>query len=547
MNNKNLILSDRYELIRPLGQGECGSVFLVRQQSLEQYRAMKRFPKNTSAQPLFAISEAQILKSVQHPGIPTIYDFEEDESFYYLVEEYIQGDSLEEFLLHQQSISQNQFLYFCEQLCDIFAYLHTLRPSPILYQDLKPEHIIVCGTQLKLIDFSVASFAAISGKDFNHFGNVDFSAPELISGKPVTLRSDIYSIGKIMEYMMPYLDAATNRSIYPKIQKAISADPDLRYESPQALYSALKEVIETTGRTHLRQTIAVVGSHSGCGATHIAIALVTTLNYLGISAIYQEKNWSNDLRKTVAQLKHVWEKNGCFFYRNFTGFPKYDSGIEIPEPVAQIMVNDYGCDSLRMYELFVGPPELDAEWDDRGIEGVSRFLNRFYNLVMTSKDKDIKETKEMVKLRHKLVFDIEQRFEQFSLNTVISGFMEYNNKLIDLAKKEGGIDKETLKTFTILLAPFAPHLGEELWQELGGTDSVFHASWPECDAEKMKDDEKEVAVQINGRVRATITVPADISKEDAIAAGKEAIKDKLTGNIVKEIYVPGRIVNIVMK
>ena len=197
------------------------------------------------------------------------------------------------------------------------------------------------------------------------------------------------------------------------------------------------------------------------------------------------------------------------------------------------LVRDYGCDSLRLYELFVGPPELDAEWDDRGIEGVSRFLNRFYNLVMTSKDKDIKETKEMVKLRHKLVFDIEQRFEQFSLNTVISGFMEYNNKLIDLAKKEGGIDKETLKTFTILLAPFAPHLGEELWQELGGTDSVFHASWPECDAEKMKDDEKEVAVQINGRVRATITVPADISKEDAIAAGKEAIKDKLTGNIVK--------------
>ena len=119
------------------------------------------------------------------------------------------------------------------------------------------------------------------------------------------------------------------------------------------------------------------------------------------------------------------------------------------------LVRDYGCDSLRLYELFVGPPELDAEWDDRGIEGVSRFLNRFYNLVMTSKDKDIKETKEMVKLRHKLVFDIEQRFEQFSLNTVISGFMEYNNKLIDLAKKEGGIDKETLKTFTILLAPFA--------------------------------------------------------------------------------------------
>ena len=211
------------------------------------------------------------------------------------------------------------------------------------------------------------------------------------------------------------------------------------------------------------------------------------------------------------------------------------------------LVRDYGCDSLRLYELFVGPPELDAEWDDRGIEGVSRFLNRFWNLVMDSKDKDIQPTKEMIKLRHKLVYDIEQRFNQFSLNTVISGFMEYNNKFIELAKKEGGIDKETLKTFVTLLAPFAPHIGEELWSQLGGTDSVFHSQWPECDEEAMKDDEIEIAVQVNGKTRAVINVPADIAKNDVIAQGREAVKDKLAGNIVKEIYVPGRIVNIVCK
>ena len=211
------------------------------------------------------------------------------------------------------------------------------------------------------------------------------------------------------------------------------------------------------------------------------------------------------------------------------------------------LVRDYGCDSLRLYELFVGPPELDAEWDDRGIEGVSRFLNRFWNLVMDSKDKDIAPTKEMEKIRHKLVYDIEQRFNQFSLNTVISGFMEYNNKLIDLAKKEGGIDKETLRTFVILLAPFAPHMGEELWQQLGGTDSVFHASWPEFDEEAMKDDEVEIAVQVNGKTRAVISLPADIAKDAAIAAGKEAVADRLSGTIVKEIYVPGRIINLVCK
>ena len=211
------------------------------------------------------------------------------------------------------------------------------------------------------------------------------------------------------------------------------------------------------------------------------------------------------------------------------------------------LVRDYGCDSLRLYELFVGPPELDAEWDDRGIEGVSRFLNRFWNLVMDNKDKDVKASKEMIKLRHKLVYDIEYRFNQFSLNTVISGFMEYNNKLIELARKEGGIDRETLKTFVILLAPFAPHIGEELWQQLGGDDSVFHAQWPECDEEAMKDDEIEVAVQINGKTRAVISISADSSKEDAIAAGREAVKEKMTGNVVKEIYVPGKIINIVCK
>ena len=211
------------------------------------------------------------------------------------------------------------------------------------------------------------------------------------------------------------------------------------------------------------------------------------------------------------------------------------------------LVKDYGCDALRLYELFVGPPELDAEWDDRGIEGVSRFLNRFWNLVMDNKDKERKTTKEMLRIRHKLVYDIEHRFNQFSLNTVVSGFMEYNNKLLELARKEGGIDKETLKTFVILLAPFAPHIGEELWQQLGGTDSVFHAQWPECDEEAMKDDEIELAVQVNGKIRTVINVAADISKEEAIAAGKEAVKDKLTKNVVKEIYVPGKIVNIVCR
>ena len=210
------------------------------------------------------------------------------------------------------------------------------------------------------------------------------------------------------------------------------------------------------------------------------------------------------------------------------------------------LVRDYGCDSLRMYELFVGPPELDAEWDDRGIDGVNRFLKRFWKLAMDNKDRDVKATKEMLKIRHRLIYDVTTRLESFSLNTVISAFMEYNNKLIELDKK-GGIDKETIETFAILLSPFAPHIAEEVWEQYGHSETIFRAGWPKHDEEAMKDDEVEVAVQINGKTRAVISVAHDISKEDAIAAGKEAVTDKLTGTIVKEIYVPGRIINIVQK
>ena len=211
------------------------------------------------------------------------------------------------------------------------------------------------------------------------------------------------------------------------------------------------------------------------------------------------------------------------------------------------LVRDYGCDSLRLYELFVGPPELDSEWDDRGIDGVYRFLNRFWKMAQESMQKKVAPTKEMVKLRNKMVYDITTRLENFSLNTVISGFMEYNNKFIELTKKEGGIDMETLETAIILLAPFVPHISAELWEQAGHTDGIFDQSWPDYDESALKDDEVEIAVQINGKTKGTLMIATDAGKDAVIAQAKEVLADKLTGTVVKEIYVPGRIVNIVVK
>lgn len=210
------------------------------------------------------------------------------------------------------------------------------------------------------------------------------------------------------------------------------------------------------------------------------------------------------------------------------------------------IVRDYGCDTLRMYELFIGPPELDSMWDDRGLEGIYRFLTKVWNLVMNHKDDNATASPEVLKERHRLIYDVTTRLESFSLNTVVSAFMEHNNKLNEMAKK-GQVDKETLETLVILLAPFAPHISEELYQELGHTESVFTAKWPEFDEKAMEDDEIEIAVQINGKTKTVISIAKDIAKEDAIAAGKAALGDKLSGNIIKEIYVPGRIINIVAK
>ena len=211
------------------------------------------------------------------------------------------------------------------------------------------------------------------------------------------------------------------------------------------------------------------------------------------------------------------------------------------------MVRDYGCDALRMYELFIGPPELDSIWDDRGIDGVYRFLTRFYTMVTKNIENPGKETTELIKLRHKMVYDITTRLESFSLNTVVSGFMEYNNKFVELTKK-GGVDTETLKTVVRLIAPFAPHMGEELWQQLGGTDTVFASGWPTYEEDALKDNEVTIPVQINGKTKATIDISVDDAKDAVIAKGKEAIADKLAGlNVIKEIYVPGKIVNIVAK
>ena len=211
------------------------------------------------------------------------------------------------------------------------------------------------------------------------------------------------------------------------------------------------------------------------------------------------------------------------------------------------MVDNYGCDTLRMYELFIGPPDMDAAWDDRGIEGVYKYLNRLYNLVEKNVNQDGKETKESLFIRHNLIKAVTDRFEKFSLNTVVSGFMEFTNSLIELDKKQGYIDKETLKTIAVLIAPFAPHIAEEFYHMLGNNKSVFSEPWPKYDEELAKADTIKLPIQINGKTRGFVEVDANAKENEVLEAAKNVVSDKLTGEIVKQIYVKGKIINFVIK
>uniref|UniRef100_UPI004056E138 protein kinase domain-containing protein n=1 Tax=Agathobacter sp. TaxID=2021311 RepID=UPI004056E138 len=334
------ILFGKYEILSQLGAGSFSTVYLARHIILESYRAIKLIPKqNSPADSL--LTEANILKSLRHSGIPIIYEIEEDTSCYYLIEEFIEGESLDTFLFHQKVISPTIFYNLSLQLCDIFLYLHSIRPYPILYMDLKPEHIIICGMELKLIDFNVSAYIKKSGNLFHLFGNEDFSAPEIKEGAIPNLQWDIYSIGKLMLYLSDFVKNPLSSNTQKIIKQAASTDLAFRFETVEQLISALSYEQTLQNRPHSRKTIAVIGSHKGCGCTHISISLTSTLNYMGYSTCYYEKNDTEYLFRAAALLPHKEEK-GCIFYRFFKGYPNYGPGILLPEPEADFAVFNYG-------------------------------------------------------------------------------------------------------------------------------------------------------------------------------------------------------------
>jgi leucyl-tRNA synthetase len=217
------------------------------------------------------------------------------------------------------------------------------------------------------------------------------------------------------------------------------------------------------------------------------------------------------------------------------------------------VVSQYGADSLRMYEMFMGPLEQVKPWSMSGVEGVYRFLARVWRMITDEQADDIQlhaavqevePHDDQARLIHKTIKAVTEDIEKMSFNTAISRMMEFTNGMTNQRVRP----KSGLESFVLLLSPFAPHVAEELWELLGHTSTLAYETWPTYDESKIVEPEIEIPVQINGKVRARVNVPVDCDKATLEAAATEAAADQFEGKtVVKAIVVPGRMVNFVVK
>mgnify|MGYP002616372765 FL=1 len=225
------------------------------------------------------------------------------------------------------------------------------------------------------------------------------------------------------------------------------------------------------------------------------------------------------------------------------------NGIKMGKRFPEFVVNpsdivrDYGADTLRLYEMFMGPLEASKPWSATGVEGAKRFIVRVWNFFTNPDNISDANKDELTMLYHQTVKKVTNDFENLAFNTAISQMMIFVNQLY----KTGTCPKEYAEGFIKMLSCICPHVGEELWSVLGHDDTIAFEPWPVYDEAKTVEDTVEIAVQINGKTKGTLEIGKQDPKDEVIAKAKDVIADKLTGNIVKEIYVPGRIVNIVMK
>jgi len=229
------------------------------------------------------------------------------------------------------------------------------------------------------------------------------------------------------------------------------------------------------------------------------------------------------------------------------------------------VVERYGADSLRVYELFIAPFEQSVAWSDRGVQGCLRFLSRFWNLVaevveaqgsgVAADEAEAEKGRQVLRTLNKTIRKVMHDLETFRFNTAVSALMELQNEVLEVwAGARGALTlaqwRDVVTDMTLLVAPMAPHIAEEVWELLGHGETVLDAAWPTWDEELAADEVVTVVVQVNGKLRDRLEVPVDAEKDGVLAQARSAANAVrfLEGKqVVKEIYVPGKLVNFVVR
>ena len=277
------------------------------------------------------------------------------------------------------------------------------------------------------------------------------------------------------------------------------------------------------------------------GIEHAILHLLYSRFYIKFLYDIKAVNFDEPFKKLfcIGMVTRISEKSG-----KVEKMSKSKGNVVNPD----LIIDQYGTDSLRLYELFIGPPDLDSEWSDSGIIGIYRFLKKGWDFILRHQENNSfskEESIDVKRARHRMIHDVTERIEQFKFNTAVSAFMEFVNAV---SGEKSGVSHETIKDFLRLMAPFAPHFASELWQRMGFTGIAFDAGWPTHDPQYLVADEIEIGVQVKGKLRGSIKMPPEAGQEEAlaIALANDTIK-KYTGDgpFRKVIYVKGRILNII--
>ncbi len=394
----------KYRIIKSLAGESKSNVYLAEHILLNSYRVIKFIPKE---HPLYEArqNEAYILKSLFHPSIPIVYDIEKDKYGSYIIEEYLEGLTLKEYVNKEGKLREETILGFSMQICDLIQYIHSIK-RPLLYLDLKPDNIIISKDAVKLIDFDSAVYLDEVHKKKSFYSTKGYAAPELYGRNKVDERSDVYGIGMLLYYMVTgqyfkadiseidNIDASRNCSKRLKkiINRCLKVNPSQRYPCVSRIsreLSSIRRKVTLVNESSQPIQYAVAGVQARIGTSHLCFRLSTYLSSYESKCLYKENNNSNCVRKIRKRYGYIERKEGLLQIGSIPMVPYEDKEEGHIHKIKQydFIVHDFGCltkDNLSAFLsadvklLLLGAKDWELEYAERVLEMVTEYEDIIY-------------------------------------------------------------------------------------------------------------------------------------------------------------------------